>query len=236
VSRDTELKMSEMAFQNLMTRYSDKLLPSNHQMVNDVRRVATNLIKSSGLPAVEQLDWQFYVVDDPRPNAFVLPGGRVCLFTGLFPVMKDDDGMAVVLSHEIAHIAARHGAEHWSSARYWVAADSACRNLGMARIADSILHRVVGSEVSRSCETEADHIGFMLMAKGCYDVRKAPQVWHRMKQFEDINSQSHPSIAERIEALNKLMPEAQSQQRTTCQEVHSFMCTMKSQDGLVGPK
>jgi len=53
------------------------------------------------------LDWEFVVIEAPIANAFVLPGGKVCVFTGIIPICKDEIGLATVLSHEIGHVYAR---------------------------------------------------------------------------------------------------------------------------------
>ena len=58
--------------------------------------------------------WEFHVINSPERNAFVLPGGKVFVFTGILPIMANDDGMAAVLGHEIGHQMARHGAEKMS--------------------------------------------------------------------------------------------------------------------------
>jgi metalloendopeptidase OMA1, mitochondrial len=58
--------------------------------------------------SLQGLDWAFVVVDEPIPNAFVVPGGKVVIYTGLLDILKSDDELAAVISHEVAHVVARH--------------------------------------------------------------------------------------------------------------------------------
>ena len=59
---------------------------------------------------IKGVEWELNVIDSSEVNAFVVPGGKVFVFTGILPVCKDDDGIAAVLGHEIAHVVARHSA------------------------------------------------------------------------------------------------------------------------------
>jgi hypothetical protein len=66
---------------------------------------------------------QVYVIDDKKTkNAFVLPGGKIFVFTGILPVSANDDGLATVLGHEVAHQVARHPAERMSSMKVRIGA------------------------------------------------------------------------------------------------------------------
>src|SRR5262249_60183886 len=56
-------------------------------------------------------EWEFNVLESPQVNAFCLPGGKVAVFTGLLPIAENDDELAVVLGHEIAHALAHHASE-----------------------------------------------------------------------------------------------------------------------------
>ena len=48
------------------------------------------------------------MVDDPQLNAMAAPGGKVLVYTGLLRALQQEDQLAAVLSHEIAHVLARH--------------------------------------------------------------------------------------------------------------------------------
>ncbi|SVD91622.1 uncharacterized protein METZ01_LOCUS444476, partial [marine metagenome] len=79
-------------------------------------RKTTALVKQTGLrlakvSAMPNLDWEFHLIESKKQNAFALPGGKVAVYTGLLPVAMNEAGLAAVMSHEIAHVIARHGAQ-----------------------------------------------------------------------------------------------------------------------------
>ena len=60
-------------------------------------------------------EWEFNLIDAPDSvNAFALPGGKVAIYTGILPITSNEDGLAAVMGHEIAHVTARHGGERMS--------------------------------------------------------------------------------------------------------------------------
>ncbi|HRQ88186.1 MAG TPA: M48 family metalloprotease, partial [Bacteroidia bacterium] len=65
-----------------------------------VQRVGSHLSKVMPVPNAE---WEFVVFEDPTPNAFALPGGKVGVHTGLFQVSQNEAGLAAVIGHEVAH-------------------------------------------------------------------------------------------------------------------------------------
>ena len=74
-----------------------------------VHRVSSRLAQA--MADTVRFEWQVAVIDDPAQNAFCLPGGKICVYTGILPITKTDDGLAVVLGHEMAHATCHHGAE-----------------------------------------------------------------------------------------------------------------------------
>ncbi|OAA33540.1 Peptidase M48 [Moelleriella libera RCEF 2490] len=158
-----------------------------------VKRVMKRLIPLSGLPEQE---WEIHVIaDDRTANAFVLPGGKVFVCSGLIPVCRTEDGLAAVLGHEIAHNTASHAAERLSAA--WIGSLTAgsCFFLAGALpgLALFALWNVVGGfyiqdllyylPMGRKQESEADYIGLMMMAEACYDPRQAIAFWQRMESI-----------------------------------------------------
>ena len=72
-------------------------------------------LKSQGMESlVKDYNWEFNLVKSPELNAWCMPGGKVVVYEGILPVCKDDNGLAVVMGHEIAHAVARHGNERMS--------------------------------------------------------------------------------------------------------------------------
>jgi len=171
----------------------------------------------------QEFKWEFNLIRDNVANAWCMPGGKVVFYTGILPITQDENGVAVVMGHEIAHAVARHGNERMSQALAQVvglvALDVALRekpeetrNLFLAAYG-------VGTTVgimlpfSRKHESEGDEIGLYLMAAAGYDPREAPKFWERMKRMSSGSVpeflSTHPSHQTRINDLNqKYMPRA----------------------------
>jgi predicted Zn-dependent protease len=104
---DSQAKaLGAQAFQQVVTE--SRLIKSGRDY-DRVVRVGRSIARVANEPG---FDWQFVLIDAPKTaNAFCLPGGKVAVYSGILPITRDDDGLAVVLAHEIAHAVARHGQE-----------------------------------------------------------------------------------------------------------------------------
>ena len=125
-------------------------------------------------------EWSFVVIDSPQCNAFCLPGGYICVFSGLLRLLPDDDELATVLAHEIAHVVARHSAEKVSTS---VAGALVSFALSVVLGGGSWNKTVsLGLELpfSRRIESEADAIGLAIMARACYNPTAAPRVFQKL--------------------------------------------------------
>ncbi|KAI9852985.1 MAG: T-complex protein 1 subunit theta [Thelocarpon superellum] len=112
LSGDDEEQMAVSMYQQTLQQYRGQLLSAHHPATRMVRRVLDRLIPASGLADAE---WEVHVILDPeQKNAFVMPGGKVFVFSGILPICDGDDGLAAVLGHEIAHNVAHHAAERMS--------------------------------------------------------------------------------------------------------------------------
>lgn len=215
-----------------LTSYQDFLdqakLSDDPEAVAMVRRVGERMaaateayLKSIGQP-VSEFAWEFNVVEDEAANAWVMPGGKVVVYSGILPIAKDDAGLATVLGHEIAHVVAQHGNERMSQqllaqlggAALSVAVRDApgqTQNLFMAAYGAGAQVGVL-LPYSRLQESEADRIGLTLMAIAGYDPRAAIDFWQRMEteggprppQFLS----THPSPGNRIANIERYLPEA----------------------------
>lgn len=176
-----------------------------------------------GTPQVlDGFSWEFNLIKDDTPNAWCMPGGKVAVFTGILPYTKDENGLAVVMSHEVAHAVARHGNERVSQN---MLASLGGQVLGLATSGQSAAVSqglqqayAVGGQYgvllpfSRKHESEADQLGLYFMSMAGYDPRKAPAFWERMSEAGGSNPpefmSTHPSDATRIKKLNEDMPKA----------------------------
>jgi len=177
-------------------------------------------------------DWEFNLIDSDQLNAFCLPGGKVAFYSGILPIAKNADGVAVIMGHEIAHAIARHGAERMAYQKLMqfgtMAASMAIGNMDVGTQRAVMGAMGVGSQYgvllpfSRKHESEADYIGLMYVAKACFDPREAPKLWERMAKASGGASPSefsstHPTPETRIAQFKKWMPEALKIRREYCE-------------------
>lgn len=158
-------------------------------------------------------------------NAFVLPGGKVFVYSGILSVADTDDRLAAILGHEIAHNLARHTAESMSKYYFiqeplrWMVIflDQA---IGLGGLGHIVWNLFIGPAVllpaSRAQESEADYIGLMMMAKSCYDPSQAVTVWECMQRAEKASGaqmpewlSTHPANSTRIAKMQEWLPKAQ---------------------------
>ena len=167
-------------------------------------------------------EWEFHLVQDKTPNAFCMPGGKVVVFEGILPYTQDKNGLAVVLSHEIAHAVARHGNERMSQGLIAQFGSVALNEL-LSKKPDetkAIFNTAygVGAQYgvmlpfSREHELEADKLGLIFMAMAGYDPDTAVAFWERMAQKGGSAPpeflSTHPSDQTRINKIKGALPEA----------------------------
>src|SRR5438094_8286966 len=209
VSPEEETQLGAQAYQQVLAK---SRLDSRPAVVAPVEAGGRRLAAVADHPRYQ---WRFAVIDDPKQqNAFALPGGKVAVYTGILPVAVDTNGRAVVLGHEIAHAIARHGAERMSQTLAAQAGQSILGAvLGSGPGTEGVLVAYgLGAQVgvllpySRAQESEADHIGLLLMARAGYDPRGALAFWQRMEQRAggDATPQflaTHPSHGTRAQQI-----------------------------------
>lgn len=159
--------------------------------------------------------WEFVLFDSPQKNAFVLPGGQVGFYRGLYEISQRDDWIATVLGHEVGHVTGRHAAERYSreaatQTALQVAGTQVNSQLAMAALG---LGAQVGLSLpfSREQESEADILGLNYMRTAGYDVREAIPFWGAMsagggsRQPEFIST--HPDPDNRIARIRAYINE-----------------------------
>ena len=198
--------------------------------IEPVKRVAARIVeaakRSKYAEMAQQFQWEVTIIkDDKTANAFALPGGKMAVYTGIFPMAKTEAGLAAVMGHEVVHALARHGAERMSqgqltNAGLQVIGAAAGAAGGGGMLGQSAMAALgVGAQVgvllpfSRKHESEADYVGILLAADAGYDPRESVALWERMGQMSGGDAPSefmstHPSHETRITQLKKWMPEA----------------------------
>lgn len=176
-----------------------------------VKRIGTDIVAKSGAPA---MDWEFLVFDNPEPNAFALPGGKIGMHSGMLNIARSEDEIAAILAHEVAHVVARHPAEQMSQD---AAIQTVLAATGITEGAVGQLARMatgIGQlKFSRDHESEADRIGLEYMARAGYDPRAAVTMWERMQQAAANVGRppqflsTHPHSEGRIAAIEAALPQ-----------------------------
>ena len=223
-------EMLAMSYQQYDQFLTENKLSTNHEQTAMVKRIGHHieeavteyLISLNYTDLLDGYDWEFNLVEDPNVNAWCMPGGKVVVYTGILPVTKDENGLAVVMGHEIAHAIAEHGSERMSQELIrqmgGMALSVALKDEPQETRAMWLAAYGMGSEVgimlpySRMHESEADHMGLIFMAMAGYDPREAPVFWERMSAAGGSKPpewlSTHPSGETRINNLNAWMPEA----------------------------
>jgi len=166
-------------------------------------------------------NWQVEVFASEQANAFALPGGYVGINTGLLRVAQNQDQLAAVIGHEIAHVLARHANERASTqtaTEFGLSAISSAA--GMQGPAGDTMMAALGMGAqygillpfSRSHESEADILGLNLMADAGFDPRASIALWNNMSAAggaqPPVWMSTHPSHGQRIDGLEAAMDEA----------------------------
>lgn len=220
VSQDQETQLGAQAWQE--TLRGAKVVASG-PAAERVRRVGGAIAKVTG----KAYQWEFAYIDDPQTvNAFCLPGGKVAVYSGILALMRDDDELAVVIGHEIAHATCRHGGERISQ-NVVVDLGLQVADLFLADRSDEVRVWTNGAlgmgaslgvllPYSREHEYEADEWGLRYMHAAGYDPHAAEAFWGTMLKLSEGReplefTSTHPHVANRIERLRTLATELTQQ-------------------------
>ena len=219
---DQQMQLGLQSYQQILAD-NQRALVTSGPTLEAVREIGYRIAEAAQAMGVDPgFDWQFNVIQSDQVNAFALPGGYTAVYTGLIPVAQNEDALAVVMGHEVAHALAHHGAERMAQQNMQriVGAGVAMGAGGMDYSAQQAVMGVFGGisqygfalPFSRKHESEADEIGLYLMATACYDPREAPRLWERMAQAGGATppefQSTHPSPETRINDFERLMPRA----------------------------
>jgi len=156
--------------------------------------------------------WEVTVFDQESINAFALPGGNIGVFTGILEVTENQDQLAAVLGHEVAHVIARHAAERMTIGRVSGAAGAVGGAVIGTGNAGTLAALGLDLPFGRKQEDEADLLGLDYMAQAGFDPRAAVTLWQNMRKKNPGSPpeflSTHPSSLTRIERLNERMPQA----------------------------
>lgn len=209
LTAEQEYDLGGKAYRQILdkARQKDELLSQDSSSTRQVRRVGERIVQAVDNQPLQReinlnlkgyrFDWQFNVLRSRQVNAFCLPGGRVVVYVGLLRIVANDDQLATVLAHEIAHALAHHANERITTE------ESGHVNWLFRRAYD------------RQQESEADHIGLFLMTFAGYDPEEALVFWQRMEQLSQSGHlpeilSDHPSDQRRIQQLRMWIPQVKA--------------------------
>lgn len=207
-------QLAQLSAQTWQATLQSEPISRDPNLNNRVRRVGNRITAASGL----RENWEYVVIDSDTQNAWVLPGGRVAFYRGILETMQNDDEVATVMGHEVAHVAGRHAAER--------ASQQMVGGLGLAAAGVALqqaevdnaqqIAAALGAGVtfgvilpySRTHELEADRLGTDYMSRAGYRPSAALDFWRRRASSRSGARQpeffsTHPADATRIEALQQ---------------------------------
>lgn len=204
------------------------------RLVDRASAVEADLAAENSQPSPElakTFEWSVAVLQSEQANAFCLPGGKMAVYTGLVPITQNENAMAIVMGHEIAHALLRHGSQRMAQQKLvqmgQMAAGVAFGNMDpqqqqmvMAALGAGAQYGLI-LPYGRNHETQADEVGLMLAAAACYDPHEAIPLWQRMSELGGGQrppefASTHPDPANRIATLQSLMPRAEQYRAKYC--------------------
>lgn len=223
-----EKKIGDYSYNQIIAQFSGSIIPRQDPVYHRVGGIMDKLLTTAfdnlgedqrHLAHLKSLDWSIHVVGGSEaPNAFVLPDGKVFIFSSILPICQNDDGLATVLSHELAHQLAHHSSEQMLSLPLYIALSAILYSVtGVSWVNDLLVSGLLRMPASRDMESEADHIGCELMARLCFQPAESVRFWKRMQAVEKLQSggregvllgifSTHPPTDKRIKDIQSWLP------------------------------
>ena len=227
-----ESYINRQAFQLYENVKKKTKLSTDKKKLDEIKEIGTNIEEavSSYFDSTNKKDptynfkWEYILIDNDKiKNAWCMPGGKIAIYTGILKVTKNEDGLAAVMGHEIAHAVAKHSIERASRSLLLNVGTTAADIFSGGAI--SRTSRATGVDVAgmlrtfgidnpfgRKQETEADYLGLIFSSLAGYDIRESVKIWERM-QKENKGQEipewmsTHPSSSKRIQSLRNWIPE-----------------------------
>ena len=218
------------------SQFKKKAKMSNDiKTLNMIKRIGSKMEKaitfyfsSKKIPdPTKNFKWEYILVDDDKTlNAWCMPGGKIAIYTGILRVTKNEDGLANVMGHEIAHAVAKHSVERASAAMalnlgttvidiFSGGVISRTRNAVGRNTGIDVLQVGIFNPFTRSQESEADYLGLAFASLTGYNLYEGAELWKRMK--DEMGKEipqflsTHPSPNNRIRQIRNWIPQIRTQ-------------------------
>ena len=215
IPKSQEISLGIQSYNQILKKEKES---EDKQLSQIIQRVGQRIASVSDMP---NLEWEVKLIESDQKNAFALPGGKIAIYTGILSVAKNEAGLATVMSHEIAHVIARHGAQRMTQQMLLQGAmigaglnmkNRTQRNIVLSALGVGVLYGFT-LPFSRLHESEADQIGLIYMAKAGYDPNEAINFWQRFSQIKGGKgppewASTHPADVTRMQGLRSYLSRA----------------------------
>ena len=184
------------------------------------KAVTSFFLKKDNVDPTANFDWEYVLVDNKKvKNAWCMPGGKIAVYTGILKVAENNDGLATIMGHEIAHAVAKHSVERMSQAMavnvgtqvadiFLGGAIQRTRNTVGRATGMDVLQLGIMNPFGRKQESEADYLGLIFSSLSGYNIKEAVNLWERMKEANKGKEppqfmSTHPSSDNRIMEKNE---------------------------------
>ena len=186
--------------------------------------ISEYFFRNNQIDPTENFEWEYILIENKKVrNAWCMPGGKIAVYTGMLDVTKNDNGLAALMGHEIAHAVAKHSVERMSRGALVnvgtkildIATKGAISNVNRSTGMDTVgLLSEIGimNPFNRKQESEADYLGLVFSSLSGYDIRETIKMWERMKKANKGKEppeflSTHPSSTNRINNISQWINE-----------------------------
>ncbi len=218
-------RQAAKAYENFKKKSKSELITSGKELDNIIKiggkienAVTAFFRNKNESDPTQNFDWEYILVDNKKvKNAWCMPGGKIAVFSGILDVAKNNDGLATIMGHEIAHAVAKHSVERMSQAMavnvgtqvadiFLGGQISRTRNTVGRATGMDIFQLGIMNPFGRKQETEADYLGLIFSSLSGFNIKESIKLWERMREAHKGKEppqflSTHPSSKNRIQNL-----------------------------------
>jgi len=215
---ENEYYLGRAVAANIVTRYNSKIY-TNTALETYINKICTTIVINSSQPDIFN-GYHVAILDTDEVNAFATPGGHIFVTRGLISSASNEDALASVIAHEVAHIQLRHALTAIKNARYLNAfVSGAMTGVGegmgggvkeftsiMKDSVNEVISTLVINGYSKNQEYDADNMALQLLADAGYQPSGITEMLQRLKNIQKSGQgfgKTHPTPDERLTNVNK---------------------------------